>query len=229
MALTDFLFKEKEEKFLRQVEALKIKLQEKEEEILSLKKDLEIITAKKDNNIGEKQLEIFERNLKQNIENSKRYKNILISYKLNPEKIQYKYKVELKYFYSEKKFEEILNILNEKNILFVNDIKEEDFNDIPKETKNLDKAKQRFLDFKDGKFDWEIVTLINKGEKLSKIYSKSKKLMTVFSDLYFDFIDDVANFDFFSLKSYGFKTPEIEEFIQKRDEYYKERRIWKIF
>ena len=225
MALTDFLFKEKEEKFLRQVEALKIKLQEKEEEILSLKKDLEIITAKKDNNIGEKQLEIFERNLKQNIENSKRYKNILISYKLNPEKIQYRYKVELKYFYSEKKFEEILNILNEKNILFVNDIKEEDFNDIPKETKNLDKAKQRFLDFKDGKFDWEIVTLINKGEKLSKIYSKSKKLMTVFSDLYFDFIDDVANFDFFSLKSYGFKTPEIEEFIQKRDEYYKERRI----
>ena len=225
MALTDFLFKEKEEKFLRQVEELKTKLQEKEKEILSLKKDLEIITTKKDNNIGEKQLEIFERNLKQNIENSKRYKNILISYKLNPEKIQYKYKVELKYFYSEKKFEEILNILNEKNILFVNDIKEEDFNDIPKETKNLDKAKQRFLDFKDGKFDWEIVTLINKGEKLSKIYSKSKKLMTIFSDLYFNFIDDVANFDFFSLKSYGFKTPEIEEFIQKRDEYYKERRI----
>ena len=225
MALTDFLFKEKEEKFLRQVEELKTKLQEKEEEILNLKKDLEIITTKKDNNIGEKQLEIFERNLKQNIENSKRYKNILISYRLNPEKIQYKYKVELKYFYSEKKFEEILNILNEKNILFVNDIKEEDFDDIPKETKNLDKAKQRFLDFKDGKFDWEIVTLINKGEKLSKIYSKSKKLMTIFSDLYFDFLDDVANFDFFSLKSYGFKTPEIEEFIQKRDEYYKERRI----
>ena len=225
MALTDFLFKEKEEKFLRQVEELKTKLQEKEEEILNLKKDLEIITAKKDNNIGEKQLEIFERNLKQNIENSKRYKNILISYRLNPEKIQYRYKVELKYFYSEKKFEEILNILNEKNILFVNDIKEEDFDDIPKETKNLDKAKQRFLDFKDGKFDWEIVTLLNKGEKLSKIYSKSKKLMTIFSDLYFDFMDDVANFDFFSLKSYGFKTPEIEEFIQKRDEYYKERRI----
>ena len=225
MALTDFLFKEKEEKFLRQVEELKTKLQEKEEEILNLKKDLEIITAKKDNNIGEKQLEIFERNLKQNIENSKRYKNILISYRLNPEKIQYRYKVELKYFYSEKKFEEILNILNEKNILFVNDIKEEDFDDIPKETKNLDKAKQRFLDFKDRKFDWEIVTLINKGEKLSKIYSKSKKLMTIFSDLYFDFMDDVANFDFFSLKSYGFKTPEIEEFIQKRDEYYKERRI----
>ena len=144
---------------------------------------------------------------------------------MNPEKIQYRYKVELKYFYSEKKFEEILNILNEKNILFVNDIKEEDFDDIPKETKNFNDVKQRFLDYKDGKFNWDISTFTNKGEKLSKIYSKSKKLMTIFSDLYFDFMDDVANFDFFSLKSYGFKTPEIEEFIQKRDEYYKERRI----
>ena len=144
---------------------------------------------------------------------------------MNPEKIQYKYKVELKYFYSEKKFDEILTILNEKNIMFANELKEEDFNDIPVETKNLDKAKQRFLDFKNEKFNWDIVMFINKGEKLSKVYSKSKKLLTVFSDLYLEFMNDIADFDFLSLKSYGFKTPQIEEFIQKRDEYYKEYRI----
>ena len=225
MGLGDFLFKEKEEKYLKQIEDLHNKLKRQEEENLQLKYDIEVVTQERDNRISGKQLEIFERNLKQNIENSKRYKNILISYRLNPEKIQYRYKVELKYFYSEKKFQEMLNIFNEKNILFINNLKEEDFDDIPKETKNLDKAKQRFLDFKDGKFDWEIVTLINKGEKLSKIYSKSKKLMTIFSDLYLEFMDDIANFDFLSLKSYGFKTPQIEEFIQKREEYYKENRI----
>lgn len=225
MGLGDFLFKEKEEKYLKQIEDLQNKLKKQEDEILQLKYDIEVITQEKDNRISGKQLEIFERNLKQNIENSKKYKNILVSYKLNPEKIQYKYKVELKYFYSEKKFDEILTILNEKNIMFANELKEEDFNDIPVETKNLDKAKQRFLDYKNEKFDWNIVTFINKGEKLSKIYSKSKKLMTVFSDLYLEFMDDIANFDFLSLKSYGFKTPQIEEFIQKRDEYYKEYRI----
>ena len=225
MGLADLLFKEKEEKYLKQIEDLQNYLKIKDDEISYLTTQLEEVTKEKDARISSKQLEIFERNLKQNIENSKRYKSILISYKLNPEKIQYKYKVDLKYFYSEKKFEEILNILNEKNILFVNDIKEEDFNDIPEETKNLDKAKQRFLDFKDGKFDWEIVTFINKGEKLSKIYSKSKKLMTIFSELYLEYMDDITNFDFLSLKSYGFKTPQIEEFIQKRDEYYKECRI----
>ena len=194
MGLGDFLFKEKEEKYLKQIENLQNKLKQQEEEISQLKYDLEVVTQERDNRI-------------------------------NPEKIQYKYKVELRNFYSGKKFQEILNILNEKNILFVDYLKEEDFNDIPKETKNFDEAKQRFLDFKSGKFDWETATFINRGEKVSKIYSKSKKLMTVFSDLYLEFMDDITNFDFMSLKSYGFKTPQIEEFIQKRDEYYKEYRI----
>ena len=225
MGLGDFLFKEKEEKYLKQIEDLQNKLKKQEEEIIQLKYDIEVVTQERDSRISGKQLEIFERNLKQNIENSKKYKNILVSYKINPEKIQCKYKVELRYFYSEKKFDEILIILNEKNIMFANELKEEDFNDIPKETKNLDKAKQRFLDFKNEKFSWNIVIFINKGEKLSKVYSKSKKLMTVFSDLYLEFMDDIADFDFLSLKSYGFKTPQIEEFIQKRDEYYKKYRI----
>ena len=225
MGLGDFLFKEKEEKYLKQIEDLQNKLKKQEEETLQLKYDIEVVTQERDNRISGKQLEIFERNLKQNMENSKKYKELLVSYRINPEKTQYKYKVELKNFYSEKKFQEVFDILNEKNILFVNNLKEEDFNDIPKETKNLDDAKQRFLDYKNGKFSWDIVTFNNKGEKLSKIYSKSKKLMTVFSDLYLEFMDDIANFDFLSLKSYGFKTPQIEEFIQKRDEYYKECRI----
>ena len=225
MGLGDFLFKEKEEKYLKQIENLQNKLKQQEEEISQLKYDLEVVTQERDNRISGKQLEIFERNLKQNMENSKKYKELLVSYRINPEKTQYKYKVELKNFYSEKKFQEVFDILNQKNILFVNTLKEEDFNDIPKETKNLDDAKQRFLDYKNGKFSWDVVTLTNRGEKLSKIYSKSKKLMTVFSDLYLEFMDDIVNFDFLSLKSYGFKTPQLEEFIKKRDEYYKEYRI----
>ena len=225
MGLGDFLFKEKEEKYLKQIEDLQNKLKQQEEEISQLKYDIDVVTEERDNRISGKQLEIFERNLKQNVESSKKYKEALISYRINPEKIQYKYKIDLKYFYSEKKFQEVFNILSEKNILFVNNLKEEDFNDIPKETKNFDDAKQRFLDFKSGKFNWDIATFTNKGEKLSKIYSKSKKLMTVFSDLYLEYMDDIANFDFSSLKSYGFKTPQIEEFILKRDEYYKEYRI----
>jgi len=68
-------------------------------------------------------------------------------------------------------------------------------------------------------------------EKLVKIEDgKNKEILSnknskESSDLYLEFMDDITNFDFMSLKSYGFKTPQIEEFIQKRDEYYKEYRI----
>ena len=189
MGLGDFLFKEKEEKYLKQIEDLQNKLKKQEEEIIKLKYDIEVVTQERDSRISGKQLEIFERNLKQNMESSKKYRELLVLYRINPEKIQYKYKIDLKYFYSEKKFQEVFNILSEKNILFVNNLKEEDFNDIPKETKNFDDAKQRFLDYKNGKFNWDIVTFANKGEKLSKVYSKSKKLMTIFSELYLEYMD----------------------------------------
>lgn len=225
MGLGDFLFKEKEEKYLKQIENLENKLKEQEDVNLQLKYEIELVKQERDNRISGKQLEIFERNLKQNVESSKKYKELLISYRINPEKIQYRYKVELKDFYFGKKFQEVLNIFNEKNIVYITDIKEELFDNFPEETKNLCEAKHRFFDFKNGKFDWDTTTLLNRGEKLSKFYSKSKKLMSIFSDLYLEFMDDIANFDFMSLKSYGFKTPQIEEFIQKRDEYYKKNRI----
>ena len=35
-----------------------------------------------------------------------------------------------------------------------------------KEVKNANKAKQRFIDFKNGQMEWSITTLINKGEEL---------------------------------------------------------------
>ena len=60
MGLGDFLFKEKEEKYLKQIENLQNKLKKQEEEISQLKYDLEVVTQERDNRISGKQLEIFE-------------------------------------------------------------------------------------------------------------------------------------------------------------------------
>ena len=224
MDLTDLIFKEREEKYLKQIEDLQNYLKIKEVEISYLTLQLEDVTKEKDARISSKQLEIFEKNFKHNIEIAKKYKNIIDSYNLDSEKKLYKYRVDLKYFYSEKKFEEVLAFLNENNIFFIDELSEEVFNNMSKEVKNYSKAKQRFLDFKNGKMEWTITTLMNKGEELSKIYSKSRKLIAVFSELYLEYLDDIENFDFMNLKSQGFTISEIEEFISKRDNYYKERR-----
>ena len=229
MGLTDLLFKEKEDKYLKQIEDLQNYLRIQEDQIANLKLQLEEVTKERDARINSKQLEIFEKNFKHNIEVAKKYRSIIDSYNLDTEKKSYKYRVDLKHFYSEKKFEEVIKFLNEDNKFFVDELNEEIFDNINKEVKNTNKAKQRFLDFKNGKMEWAITTLINKGEELSKVYSKSRKLMTIFSELYLEYLDDIANFDFMALKSHGFDISEIEEFISKRDNYYKERRRWKIF
>ena len=224
MGLTDLLFKEKEDKYLKQIEDLQNYLRIQEDQITNLKLQLEEVTKERDARINSKQLEIFEKNFKHNIEVAKKYRSIIDSYNLDTEKKSYKYRVDLKHFYSEKKFEEVVKFLNEDNKFFVDELSEEIFDNINKEVKNTNKAKQRFLDFKNGKMEWAITTLINKGEELSKVYSKSRKLITIFSELYLEYLDDIANFDFMALKSHGFDISEIEEFISKRDNYYKERR-----
>mgnify|MGYP001643332382 CR=1 FL=1 len=229
MGLGDLLFKEKEDKYLQQIEDLQNYLRIQEDHIADLTLQLEEVTKERDARISSKQLEIFEKNFKHNIEVAKKYRSIIDSYNLDTEKKSYKYRVDLKYFYSEKKFEEVVKFLNEDNKFFVDELSEDIFDDVSKDAKNNNKAKQRFIDFNNGKMEWAITTLINKGEELSKIYSKSRKLMTIFSELYFEYLDDIANFDFMTLKSHGFNVSEIEDFILKRDNYYKERRRWKIF
>lgn len=224
MGLGDLLFKEKEDKYLQQIEDLQNYLRIQEDHIADLTLQLEEVTKERDARISSKQLEIFEKNFKHNIEVAKKYRSIIDSYNLNTEKKSYKYRVDLKYFYSEKKFEEVVKFLNEDNKFFVDELSEDIFDDVSKDAKNNNKAKQRFIDFNNGKMEWAITTLINKGEELSKIYSKSRKLMTIFSELYFEYLDDIANFDFMTLKSHGFNVSEIEDFILKRDNYYKERR-----
>ena len=224
MGLGDLLFKEKEDKYLQQIEDLQNYLRIQEDHIADLTLQLEEVTKERDARISSKQLEIFEKNFKHNIEVAKKYRSIIDSYNLDTEKKSYKYRVDLKYFYSEKKFEEVIKFLNETNKFFVDELSEDIFDDVSKDAKNNNKAKQRFIDFNNGKMEWAITTLINKGEELSKIYSKSRKLMTIFSELYFEYLDDIANFDFMTLKSHGFNVSEIEDFILKRDNYYKERR-----
>lgn len=224
MGLGDLLFKEKEDKYLQQIEDLQNYLRIQEDHIADLTLQLEEVTKERDARISSKQLEIFEKNFKHNIEVAKKYRSIIDSYNLDTEKKSYKYRVDLKYFYSEKKFEEVVKFLNEDNKFFVDELSEDIFDDVSKDAKNNNKAKQRFIDFNNGKMEWAITTLINKGEELSKIYSKSRKLMTIFSELYFEYLDDITNFDFMTLKSHGFNVSEIEDFILKRDNYYKERR-----
>ena len=146
---------------------------------------------------------------------------------MNPEKKYYRYKLEASKFYTGAKYSEILDILTQNDIKYIDDLTEVKFYSLLNEVKNVEEAKKKFIDYKAGKFDWEIVALINRGDKLSKVFS-SRKLLSVFSELSLEYMDDIDDFDFNSLKMYNFTYPQIQEHKAKRDEYYKERRILTI-
>lgn len=215
--------KEKEKGYQKKVEELEKKLEVKENEISNLISELEKANSK----VSTKQFSIIERNIKENQEKAVRYFKILSSFGLNPEKKYYRYKLETSKFYIGAKYSEVLDILLKNEIIYIDDLTEVKFYSLLNEVKSVEEAKKKFLAYKSGKFDWETAALINRGDKISKVYS-SRKLLNVFSELGLEFMDDIDNFDFSSLKIYNFTYPQIEEHKAKRDEYYKERRILTI-
>lgn len=221
MSVFSSLFgKDKEKEYQRKIEELEKKLAAKEDEISNLIAELE----KANNKVSPKQFGIIERNIKESQEKATRYAKIIASFGLNPDKKYYKYKLEVSKFFTGTKFTELLEVLTKNNIEFIDDLTDVTFFSLLNGVKNVEEAKKKFADYKNNKFDWDIAALINRGDKLSKIYS-SRKLLNVFSELSLEYMDDIDNFDFSSLKIYNFSYPQIEEFKTKRDEYYKDRRI----
>lgn len=215
--------KEKEKEYQRKIEELEKKLEMKENEISNLIAELEKANSK----VSTKQFSIIERNIKENQEKALRYSKILSSFGLDPEKNYYRYKLETSKFYTGAKYSEILDILTKNEVKYIDDLTEVKFYSLLDGVKNVDEAKKKYLDYKAGKFDWDIAALINRGDKLSKVFS-SRKLLNIFSELSLEYMDDIDNFDFNSLKIYNFSYPQIQEHKAKRDEYYKERRILTI-
>ena len=74
---------------------------------------------------------------------------------------------------------------------------------------------------------WDIVTQLNKGERISKIYSKNRKFINILGEEYIEFMDDLKNYNFDNLVDSGFSAEQIKEFRDKRDEYYLDKRVQK--
>lgn len=218
MRIFSWFFKGKEYK--EKIDELEQKLKIKEAEISNLIIDLEKANSK----VSSKQFEIIEKNIKTYQEKANRYSKIISSFGLRPDKKYYSYRLDISKFYSGAKFKEILETLEKNDIKFVDDLTDLKFHSILNNLKNVEEARTKFLNYKSGKFDWETATFKNRGEKITKIYSATR-LRTIFGDLGIEYMDDLSDFDFNSLRNYGFDYSKIEEFKRIRDEYYKEKRI----
>ena len=115
-----------------------------------------------------------------------------------------------------------------RSIIYLQDLTLETFDLLSQDIKNITEGKNRFQKYLTKEFiEWEVVTYLNKGERVSKVYNKSRKLTNIFSENDIEFMEDLVKFNFSNLIDFGFKDEQINEFILKRDEYYHERRVTK--
>lgn len=226
---------EAEQKLLKKIEELEQTIARKDKEISDLINELDRVNQSIPNtnintntNLNSKQLELIEKNIKDTKEENDRLKQVIDEYNLSSKKEKYYYKVDIEKFYSAARFKELANTIVNNGIVYLQDLTLEFFDTLSQDIKNLEEGKIRFQKFLTKEFiEWEVVTYLNKGERVSKLYSKSRKLVNIFIENDIEFMEDLINFDFSKLEDLGFKDSQIEEFILKRDEYYQERRVVK--
>lgn len=224
---------EVEQKLLKKIEELEQTIARKDKEISDLINELDRVNQSIPNtntntNLNSKQLELIEKNIKDTKEENDRLKQVIDEYNLSSKKEKYYYKVDIEKFYSAARFKELANTIVNNGIVYLQDLTLEFFDTLSQDIKNLEEGKIRFQKFLTKEFiEWEVVTYLNKGERVSKLYSKSRKLVNIFIENDIEFMEDLINFDFSKLVDLGFKDSQIEEFILKRDEYYQERRVVK--
>lgn len=224
---------EAEQKLLKKIEELEQTIARKDKEISDLINELDRVNQSIPNtntntNLNSKQLELIEKNIKDTKEENDRLKQVIDEYNLSSKKEKYYYKVDIEKFYSAARFKELANTIVNNGIVYLQDLTLEFFDTLSQDIKNLEEGKIRFQKFLTKEFiEWEVVTYLNKGERVSKLYSKSRKLVSIFIENDIEFMEDLINFDFSKLGDLGFKDSQIEEFILKRDEYYQERRVVK--
>lgn len=145
---------------------------------------------------------------------------------LSPKSDKIRYKLPIEELFSASKFSEIKTALAEMNFSLVRELKEKSLVEILGEgIKNIETASKVLEDYFSGKTSWEIKTYLYKGDKLSKIFSRQRKLLNYFSDNYMEFASDLDNFEFDILLQEGFSANHVEKFRDILDEYNKQRRI----
>lgn len=236
MGLLDVFLKknnEEEQKLREKISTLESDISRKDKEISDLINEIEKINhsdagvePKQQEVLNNKQLELIEKNLKETKEENKMLKGILSQYNIKIGKEKCYYKIDIYKFFNSTKFSDILEFLKNSDIKYVQDLNEEFMEKLPSDLKNLEEAKIKLQNFWSRDFiEWDIITHLNKGDRISRVYSKSRKFTNILGDEGIEFIEDMVDYDFSKLLEKGFSEDKIEKFKNIRDAFYEEERV----
>lgn len=228
-----FLFKLFNNKDIKELEKINLTLNKKLQNLQKKLEEKEVLInnysslQSKPNTDYSKQWQLMEKNLRNLQEENRILKEnfIKLSRIIPREQWKYSFLVDLHHFYSANKFVSIREKLLEAGIKYLQEIKEEMFSTFLKDERYVQEGLQKFLDYKNGIIDWDVKTFLIKGDKITKIYQKSRKFLNILSEQNIEFMADLDSFDFQSLTEFGFSQEDINTFKQKYESYNAERKI----
>ncbi len=228
-----FLFKLFNNKDIKELEKINLTLNKKLQNLQKELEEKEVLInnysslQSKPNTDYSKQWQLMEKNLRNLQEENRILKEnfIKLSRIIPKEQWKYSFLVDLHHFYSANKFVSIREKLLEAGIKYLQEIEEEMFSTLLKDERYVQEGLQKFLDYKNGIIDWDVKTFLIKGDKITKIYQKSRKFLNILSEQNIEFMADLDSFDFQSLTGFGFSQEDINTFKQKYESYNAERKI----
>lgn len=234
MGILDGIFKDKHSN--KEIEALNMIIKEKELEIQKLKIETKTM---REAYMSPKQMEVLEKNLKSLREENNRLKKEkdemkekIKSLEKNSEKKEeiksfsldkFLYKLSVEDFFSAAKFNSVKKFLEEQNILFVQDMEKIISSPDFAKVKNSAAAIKKYSAFYNKReVAWDNRVQLCKGDRIQKVFKKSRKFVNYLSDNNIEFMDDMINFNFDELAvKGGFTRAMVSELKNMTDEYFK--------
>lgn len=218
--------KEKKDKDIKElsfkVTVLSATLREKDEEIRNLSEKIDTLSERLDkpNNVTEKLFQtIKERDLtidSLKIENDSLRKSLTLDFKetpieeiLNPEFINYK--LLIRDYYEARKFEEFKKICQDKDLFYVDELKNLDFESISLTKTKVKNAKSHFDDYINKKMDTKFVTYLLKGALISEYFFRFRSFVNFCKDNDLVYLIELDSFEFSSLEEKNFSLEQIQK------------------
>ena len=140
---------------------------------------------------------------------------------------KFSYKLPIEDFFSATKFNLIREFLINSGVLFLQDIETILNSTEFTKVKNYSAAYKKYLAFRDNEeIPWDNRVYLCKGEKVQKIFKKSRKFVNFLSDNNIEFMDDMKDFNFDELAvKGGFTQAMVGELYNITDDYFKTYKI----
>ena len=217
---------EKKEKDIKElsfkVTVITATLREKEEDIKTLSEKVDNLTEKLDkpNSVTEKLFQtIKDRDITIDAlkkENDNLRKTLILDIKetpvqeiLNPELINFR--LLIKDYYEARKFEEFKKICQDRDFIYVDDLKHLDFDEINLTKTKAKNAQNHYEDYLNKKLDNKSITYLLKGHLISEYFFRFRSFVNFCKEKELTYMIELDNFDFYQLANHKFTPDQIQK------------------